>query len=172
MAWLSCALIGRWTCNFTSYWLQWPLLWNHNIIIVVWLDDCEILLIICIFRYINVVNITSKLSLVSFLFPQNCQSEIIATIKSYIDECLQLQTLITVSQDNLGLSFCSLSVRVKPLIAGILRYIIQIFLSQECLLLIILIPILISGFEEWRQSVDRMIFSYKMVHFYSHKTQK
>ena len=31
------------------------------------------------------------------------------------------------------------SVRVKPLIAGILRYIIQIFPSQECLLLIIII---------------------------------
>ena len=39
----------------------------------------------------------------------------------------------------LKVSFFSISVTVKPLIAGILRYIIEIFSSQEFLLLIIVI---------------------------------
>ena len=39
----------------------------------------------------------------------------------------------------LGLTFCPVGVRVKALIAGILRYIIGIFPSQEFLLLIIVI---------------------------------
>ena len=38
-----------------------------------------------------------------------------------------------------GLTFCPVGVRVKALIAGILRYIIGIFPSQEFLLLIIVI---------------------------------